>query len=301
MNLNTLTETLQFFAMTSAELIALFFVVSFMVAMMQEYVPASTVQRLLTGRGLRGNIVGAGLGAVTPFCSCSTIPVTVGLLNAGAPFGATMSFLVSSPILNPVILGLLVTLFGWKFTVFYGAASFVLAVAVGAVWQLFGLERDVKKVRVVGESEIAGPTDFKSRLRRAGSAAFALFKTSLPYLLIGVLGGGITLTQITGGQVPEWVGGLVISGVVLAYVTYGGMRGTIWVNVFQTVVLLALGFIAFWVIVDKLGGLSAAIYNEVLQFFVIVAALLPLIGMASSPPAPAEHSCSRSVSDRRLP
>jgi len=185
MNLNTLTETLQFFAMTSAELIALFFVVSFMVAMMQEYVPASTVQRLLTGRGLRGNIVGAGLGAVTPFCSCSTIPVTVGLLNAGAPFGATMSFLVSSPILNPVILGLLVTLFGWKFTVFYGAASFVLAVAVGAVWQLFGLERDVKKVRVVGESEIAGPTDFKSRLRRAGSAAFALFKTSLPYLLSG--------------------------------------------------------------------------------------------------------------------
>ena len=98
MNTNTLTETLSFFAMTSAELIALFFVVSFMVAMMQEYVPASTVQRLLTGRGLGGNIVGAGLGAVTPFCSCSTIPVTVGLLNAGAPFGATMSFLVSSPI-----------------------------------------------------------------------------------------------------------------------------------------------------------------------------------------------------------
>ena len=58
---------------------------------------------------------------------------------------------MSSPILNPVILGLLVTLFGWKFAVFYGAASFVLAVAVGAVWQFFGLERDVKKVRVVGE------------------------------------------------------------------------------------------------------------------------------------------------------
>ena len=56
---------------------ALFFVVSFMVAMMQEYVPASTVQRLLTGRGLRGNIVGAGLGAVTPFCSCSSIPGAV--------------------------------------------------------------------------------------------------------------------------------------------------------------------------------------------------------------------------------
>jgi SSS family solute:Na+ symporter len=80
----------------------------------------------------------------------------------------------------------------------------------------------------------------------------------IPYLLIGVMGGGTTLTQVTGGQVPDWVGGLVICAVVLAYVTYGGMRGTIWVNVFQTAVLLALGFIAFWVIVTKLGGLGAA-------------------------------------------
>lgn len=80
----------------------------------------------------------------------------------------------------------------------------------------------------------------------------------IPYLLIGVMGGGITLTQVTGGQVPDWVGGLVICAVVLAYVTYGGMRGTIWVNLFQTGVLMALGAIAFWVIVSKLGGLEAA-------------------------------------------
>ena len=80
----------------------------------------------------------------------------------------------------------------------------------------------------------------------------------IPYLLIGVMGGGSTLTQVTDGQVPDWVGGLVICAVVLAYVTYGGMRGTIWVNVFQTMVLLALGFITFWVIIDKLGGLTNA-------------------------------------------
>ena len=80
----------------------------------------------------------------------------------------------------------------------------------------------------------------------------------VPYLLIGVMGGGITLTQVTGGQVPDWVGGLVICVVVLAYTTYGGMRGTIWVNVFQTAVLMALGAIAFAVIVHKLGGLEAA-------------------------------------------
>jgi solute:Na+ symporter, SSS family len=80
----------------------------------------------------------------------------------------------------------------------------------------------------------------------------------VPYLLIGVMGGGITLTQVTGGQVPGWVGGLVICAVVLAYVTYGGMRGTVWVNAFQTLTLLTLGGIACWVIVGRLGGLEAA-------------------------------------------
>ncbi|WP_445495922.1 permease [Photorhabdus sp. SF281] len=201
MNLNSLAETLKFFTIISTELIVLFLVVSFIVAMMQEYIPASTVQRLLTGRSLRGNLVGAGLGAVTPFCSCSTIPVTVSLLNAGAPFGATMSFLVSSPILNPVILGLLVTLLGWKFTLFYGASAFILSVAVGAIWQFFGLERDVKKVRVVGDNHSLEVTDLKSRLYRASHAAFSLFKTSLPYLLIGAGIGSLIYGVVPG----EWI------------------------------------------------------------------------------------------------
>ncbi len=206
MDVNTLSETLQFFAIISGELVGLFLVVSFIVALLQEYVPASAVQRLLTGRGLQGQVVGAGLGAVTPFCSCSTIPVTVGLLNAGAPFGATMSFLVSSPILNPVILGLLITLFGWQFALFYGAASFALAVAVGSLWKSFGLERDVKKVRVIGEIAALGPTDFPSRLRRAGRAAFELFKTSLPYLLIGAGIGALIYGVVPGAWIASVAG-----------------------------------------------------------------------------------------------
>ncbi|MBS9422864.1 permease [Photorhabdus caribbeanensis] len=201
MDLNTVSETLKFFAVISGELIALFFIISFLVALLQEYVPTSTVQRLMTSHSLRGNVVGAGLGAVTPFCSCSTIPVTIGLLNAGAPFGAAMSFLISSPILNPVILGLLVTLFGWKFALFYGIASFVLAVAIGVLWQAFGLEKDVKKVRVVGDTENQGPNDFKSRLRRSAYSAFGLFKTSLPYLLIGAGIGSLIYGVVPG----EWI------------------------------------------------------------------------------------------------
>lgn len=80
----------------------------------------------------------------------------------------------------------------------------------------------------------------------------------VPYLLIGVMGGGSTLTQVTDGQTPPWVGGLVVCAVVLTYVTYGGMRGTIWVNVFQTLVLLTLGLVAFGTIVGKIGGVGVA-------------------------------------------
>ncbi len=78
----------------------------------------------------------------------------------------------------------------------------------------------------------------------------------IPYLLIGVMAGGLTLNQITGGQVPEWIGGLVICLVVLVYVTYGGLRGTAWVNTFQTLVFMFLGAITVAVVVSRMGGLS---------------------------------------------
>jgi SSS family solute:Na+ symporter len=80
----------------------------------------------------------------------------------------------------------------------------------------------------------------------------------IPYLLIGVMGGGITMNLITGGQVPTWVGGLLVCAVVLTYVCYGGMRGTAWVNTFQTLVFMILGGVTFFVIVDRMGGFSHA-------------------------------------------
>jgi SSS family solute:Na+ symporter len=80
----------------------------------------------------------------------------------------------------------------------------------------------------------------------------------VPYLLIGLGGGGIALAQITGGQIPKWLGSLIIVAVVLGYVAYGGMRGAIWVNAFQALLLLVLGGVACWVIVRQLGGLETA-------------------------------------------
>ena len=81
----------------------------------------------------------------------------------------------------------------------------------------------------------------------------------IPYLLIGIMGGGLTLAQITKGQIPQWGGGLLVCLVVLTYVSFGGMRGTAWANAFQTMVFMILGGVAFFAIVDKLGGFDHAL------------------------------------------
>ena len=81
----------------------------------------------------------------------------------------------------------------------------------------------------------------------------------VPYLLIGVMGGGITLHQITKGQIPQWLGGLLVCAVVFIYVCYGGVRGTAWANTFQTLVFMTLGGATFFIIVHKMGGFSASL------------------------------------------
>jgi len=78
----------------------------------------------------------------------------------------------------------------------------------------------------------------------------------IPYILVGLMGSGLTLNQITDGKLPVWLGGLLVCGVTLGYVTYGGMRGTVWVNTFQVLIFMTFGLAAFWVIFKKLGGLE---------------------------------------------
>ncbi len=103
---------------------------------------------------------------------------------------------------------------------------------------------------------------FRERWDSDGLGLFlfiVLIALVVPYLLIGVMGGGITLHQITDGQVPEWIGGLLVCAVVLTYVCYGGIRGTAWANAFQTLVFMILGGVTFFVIVHQMGGLSQVV------------------------------------------
>lgn len=185
----------QTFLFLFGELFALFIIISFLVALLQIYVSKDRIKRILSRpRKVTNAVLGAALGAVTPFCSCSTIPVLVGLFKSGAPFSGAIAFLLTSPILNPAILALLLVFFGAMPTVIYAVLTFTFAVVVGLLLDKLGFERYVKNVSVKGGSadDVSWETlegTFWQKQRKAMKFALkdavGLFKGVFVWLLVG--------------------------------------------------------------------------------------------------------------------
>ena len=143
--INNFVSAGKFFLIIAGELILIFMAVSFLVGILMEYLPPSRIRDFLSNRLMWVQyLLGSGLGAVTPFCSCSTVPITAGLLKGGVPFGPTMAFLFSSPVLNPIIIALLLSLFGLKVTIVYIAVTFLGSMALAAALSKMGMENQVK-------------------------------------------------------------------------------------------------------------------------------------------------------------
>jgi uncharacterized membrane protein YraQ (UPF0718 family) len=202
-------ETGRWFLITTAELVVLFLALSFLVGLLQAWLPEERVRGMFERRrSLTGYLVGAVLGAVTPFCSYSTIPVLAGLLRSGAPFGPTMAFLFASPLLDPVVLGVLVFLIGVEGTVAYAVLTFSASILIGALLAKLGLEKDVKPLRsttapdeAVSGCEGASGAPKGSVWRRAWGEAWGFFVPALPYLLLGTAAGAAIY-----GLVPtDWI------------------------------------------------------------------------------------------------
>jgi uncharacterized membrane protein YraQ (UPF0718 family) len=140
-----ITETALFFTYTMAELAILFVGISFLVGVINEFLPKDKVQKLLSGKKGRGYLIGSLLGGITPFCSCSTIPVTVGLLRAKAGFGPTMAFLFTSPLVNPIIIPLFITLLGLQVTMIYAAVAIGMTIVISYLLDKAGFSRYVKQ------------------------------------------------------------------------------------------------------------------------------------------------------------
>jgi hypothetical protein len=184
---DNLATAMSFFIEIAVELIVLFIGITFLVGLIQEYVPDETIKRALGGRHrILGSFLGAGFGALTPFCSCSTIPLLLGMLNAGVPFASAMAFLFASPLLNPVIVSLFIILLGWKITALYFSVTFLAAIVIGLMLDSLGFANQVKSVAAVrGCCDCKPAEDAKSRVQRSARFAFSLFRQLLPYLLLG--------------------------------------------------------------------------------------------------------------------
>src|SRR5665647_858555 len=112
MLLNSFMVTIQYFITIMAELVVLFIGISTIIAFVLMYIPQDKIKKWLSGKGILGNIMAVLFGAVTPFCACSTVPMTLGLLEAGVSFGTVMSFVIASPLMDPLVFILLGTFMG---------------------------------------------------------------------------------------------------------------------------------------------------------------------------------------------
>lgn len=139
-----LTDALDMFVFLAVELTILYIVISYAIGVLQEYITNDKVQAMLTSRNGRGYFIAAGLGAITPFCSCSTIPFLKGLFKARAGFGPTIVFLLASPLLNPIVIGILAVTFGIKVAVFYFSIAMIVSISAGFLLEKLGFEKYVK-------------------------------------------------------------------------------------------------------------------------------------------------------------
>ena len=147
-----LKETAFFFGYTMVELTVLFVGISFLVGLINEFMPQDKLRSWLSGRNGRGYLIGSLLGGLTPFCSCSTIPVTVGLLKARAGFGPTMAFLFTSPLVNPIIIPLFITLLGVKVTVIYAVVAIGMTICISFLLEQAGFFKYVMLDGLQGNS-----------------------------------------------------------------------------------------------------------------------------------------------------
>ncbi|MGE6607314.1 permease [Halomonas sp. NPDC076908] len=211
-----LQDTLGMFAFLAVELSVLFLGISLLVGVLQRHIPASKVEALLSSQRRAGYFLAVGLGAITPFCSCSTIPMLKGLIRARAGFGPMMVFLFASPLLNPIIVVLLLANFGLTLTSIYVLAALFVSLGAGWLLQKVGFDRFVRQqpTKVASscgttvnscsaakltpcESSVTTTTcggkiaSQEGKYRGLWQEAWSDFLGVLPYLLVGISIGSV--------------------------------------------------------------------------------------------------------------
>lgn len=231
---NRWVGSLQFFVYDVIKITILLCALIFVISYIQSFFPPERSKKILGRfRGIGANIVAALLGTVTPFCSCSSIPLFIGFTSAGLPVGVTFSFLISSPMVDLGSLVLLMSIFGAKVALIYVVFGLIIAVLGGTLIEKLRMERHVERfILTAGSVDIDSPDlTTKDRLVYAKEQMVNTFKKVFPYVLIGVGIGAVIHNWIPEDWVVTVLGNKNPLGVVLATLIgvpmYADIFGTI--------------------------------------------------------------------------
>ncbi|GFO66321.1 permease [Geomonas paludis] len=287
-----LGEAVDFFVYDTVKIFLLLTTIVYVVAVIRSYFSPERTRRILShNREYIGNVLAALLGIVTPFCSCSAVPLFIGFVESGIPLGVTFSFLISSPMVNEVALIMLWGLFGWKIALTYVGSGVVVAILAGMAIGRLHMERYVQDYvweMKVGAAEIQEQS-FREKHQYASGYTKELLKKIWPYVVVGIgLGAFIhgyapedLLVRYAGRENPLAVQLAVLIGVPL----YSNAAGI--VPVVQALMGKGLPIgtvLAFMMAVTALSFPEAVILKNVLKtrllatFFGIVAAAIIIVG-----------------------
>ena len=293
-----LGEAAHFFFYDAPKVMLLLTGVVFVMGVIHTFVSPERTRALLSGRRLgAGNVMAATLGTVTPFCSCSAVPLFIGFLSAGVPLGITFSFLIAAPMVNEVALALLFGLFGWKIAVLYLGLGLSVAIISGLVIGKLGMDRYLEDwVRAMQATQTADFISVRPSWSERVNAGVAHVKTVVgnvwPYILVGIaIGAAIHgyvpedfMASIMGKEAPWWS---VPAAVVIGVPMYSNAAGIL--PIVQALISkgAALGTVlAFMMSVIALSLPEMVILRKVLKpkliatFVGVVAAGILLVGYA---------------------
>lgn len=278
--------TVQFFIYDVIKISVLLCVLIFGISYIQSYFPPERTRKILGRfRGLGANMVAALLGTVTPFCSCSSIPLFIGFTSAGLPLGVTFSFLISSPMVDLGSLVLLMSIFGAKVAVVYVALGLFIAVIGGSLIERLHLEDQVEAfIRKAKQMELPVETlTAKERMHYAAKQVVETFQKVFPYILAGVGVGALIHNWIPEDFIVKFLGNEIPFGVIIATIAGVPMYADIFGCIPIAEALLAKGarlgvVLAFMMGVTTLSVpsmimLKKAIKPKLLGIFVVICTL----------------------------
>jgi len=285
-------EALNFFIYDTIKIFLLLCTIIFVVAVIRSSFPPERTKRILSHkREYVGNVIAALLGIVTPFCSCSAVPLFIGFVESGVPLGVTFSFLVSSPMVNEVALIMLWGMFGWKIALIYIGTGLLVAIVSGIIIGRLKMEKHVQDYvweMQVGQQEIVEQT-FRDKLVYARDYTRDLLKKVFPYVVIGVGLGAFIHGYVPQDFLARWAGPdnpfAVPIAVALGVPLYSNAAGVIPIVHALTSKGMAIGTVlAFMMAVTALSLPEAIILSNVLKrrllvtFFGIVATAIVFVG-----------------------